>query len=382
MIHTRRTAGVQGLLDEPPPPFRVAYLQPYHNGSYFNIPLGVDAVEMDALLPFQLTSGGKVSVDPLFWGGDTTQPVRVVENGNLKDHDPQPDQPPNATFGYPSMIGNTFCHASNSMTHNSGWNGICGVLNSANPRQAWTGQPLNRPTGTESVKMYGAESNMPTGIRGLDDLYGDGRRGAHGGGECGGIGGAIRQHEYDAAIAGNQQAIYHKIGINLDGYTMLSACTPTVTHSAPRGPGWRWPAYKADTNFNQGAPQSCSTRWQEPRANNTYGRATPTGVVMGTTLALPLSYNISGISDPLLSALAWTMQHFGMVVVDVVGWTPRYAINLEKTRDAAWTARSNTTFHTPLVNLFTDCVFIHDISPTTPGGAGTPRCPPPPELEP
>lgn len=358
----RRRRGVKGVYDVEPPPFRDYLLQPYTSASIWNTPIGNAADEQPADLNNVTTSAGKVSVDPVHLGMDPAAEIHPLTNGNTKDHETLPDPPLANRF----PVGATV-RIADSVTHNSGWNGIMGLLNSADITTAYTGQPMNRPTSADDPECYGAVDLLPTGIRGLDDLKGDGRRGAHGGGRCGGIGGTLRSWEYDAAVAGNEQAIYHRLAINVYGVTCLSKNPPPVPGSTPSGAGWRWPAYKADSNFNVSG------------MNNTYGRndGTHDGMVMGSLLALPLGYDLSGISDPLVQALGWTLLNFGAHIVDVVGLTARSAVSVENPSKAAWDARNTTTFHGALATLLSDLVLIHDCSPTTPGGAGSPRVAPP-----
>jgi hypothetical protein len=103
---------------------------------------------------------------------------------------------------------------------------------------------------------------------------------------------------------------------------------------------------------------------------------------MGALLALPEGYSLAGLTDPLLAAMGWTLKNFGCHIVDSVGVTPRAAFSVEETRDTAWGARSNATFHTPLATLLAALVLVDDCSPTLPGGAGSPRVPLPLPVEP
>lgn len=350
--------------------YRDYLLQPYNSSSIWNTPIGTLADEVTADLPVQFNSAGKVSVDPIHLAMTPGAPIRQIRNGTTLNHTTMPVLSASATIGNPG-VADPRVHIGDSITHNSGWNGIFGGLDADDITLAWTGQALNRLTATDQPQIYRTGSGYPTGNRGHDDLLGDGRKGAHGGGQCGGIGGTLRDWEYDAALAGDVTAIKHRLAINTYSPTSLSQANQGFG-AGLSGDGWRWPAYKADSDFTT------------PGANNYYGRTGVgyDGVVMGSLLALPGSYPITGIADPVAAALAWTLKNFGCQIVDVVGLTPRYAFSVENNRKAAWDGRSVSAFHQPLMTLITSLVLIDDCMPATPGGAGSPRTTPPLPLAP
>lgn len=352
----------------PPPGYRDYLLQPYNNVSIWNTPIGDNADEVPADLTQLLNSSGEVDVDPIRLCMDPTEEIHPITNGVILNHVTMPvlsaanSMPPGSTVRIPDSI-----------THNSGWNGIFAGLNAVDQTKAWTGQALNRPTSADEPTMYRTGPNYPTGIRGLDDLKGPGRKGAHGGGQCGGIGGTLREWEYDLALTGEDQAIYHRLALNVYSTTCLSQFNNASRLGAGlAGAGWRWPAYRADAEM------------LTPGQGGYYGRndGSHNGVVMGSLLALPEGYSLAGLTDPLLAAIGWTLLNFGCHIVDSVGVTPRAAFSVEQTRDSAWAARSNATFHTPLAGLLADLVLIDDCLPTSLGGAGSPRVPAPLPLAP
>lgn len=336
--------------------------QPYDEMSIWNTPVGITADEKPANLPANYTSTGKISVDPISLTMDQNAPIRTFSNGTMLN---KVDVGPVAVGN--QVPANSKCRIYDSVTWNSGWNGLTGLLfqsttgfSTPTPqRYAWSAQPLYRPTSANDPQAYRTGDNYPTGIRGLDDLFGDGRKGCHGGGQCGGIGGAIRAWEYDDALADGYN-INHRLALNVHGVTCLSQADKGLG-AGLSGPGWRWPAFKADTDFNT------------PGANNYYGRTTPAGVVMGSLLALPSGYDLSGITDPLVKSIGWALLKFGCHIVDVTGFTARYAFTVEKSREDAWNARPVSTFHQALMGLITDLVLIDDCTPTNPGGVGTLR---------
>lgn len=339
--------------------------QPYDEFSIWNTPIGSSASEVAADLPANYNSAGKISIDPIYLSMDPAAPVRTFSNGTMLN---KVDVGPLSVGS--QVPANSMCRILDSVQWNSGWNGITGLLfqsttgfSTPTPtRYAWSAQPLYRPTVASDPQAYRTGPNYPTGIRGLDDLFGDGRKGAHGGGQCGGIGGTIRAWEYDKALTGAfAQAIDHRLALNVHGLTCLSSDDPGLGGGLS-GPGWRWPAYKADTDFDN------------PGTNNEYGRDVGyDGVVMGSLLALPAGYSLSGITDPLVKAIAWSLKNFGCHIVDVTGWTARYAFSVEKTRETAWNSRPVSTFHQALMTVIQDLVLINDCTPTTPGGAGSLR---------
>jgi hypothetical protein len=257
------------------------------------------------------------------------------------------------------LPSDALCRIPDDITHDSGWNGITAVLHAGDNTRAWTGQPLHRPNAAADPQMYFTGGNYPTGVRGLDDLYGDGRKGAHGGGGLGGIGGTIRAWEYDAALGGGYR-IQHRLALNVHGLTCLSQA----------GGGWRWPAYRADAEaFIEGD-------------EGFYGRTGQgyDGVRMGSLLALPYGYDLSQITDPLVFSIGWALHNFGAHIVDSTG-NARYAFSCEANRETAWLGRP-ASFHQELMSLITDLVLIDDCTPVTPGGSGSPRTAPPRPLAP
>lgn len=374
----RRRRGAQGNVSVPPAPYRDYLVQPYTSptetttGSIWNTPLGDAADERPAGLPVAYNAAGKVTIDEIWLCMDPAAPVKPISNGTTLNHNTMPALSASAVIGYPSVASPQVRIAASDI-HDSSWNGIFGGLKHDDQTKAWTGQALNRNVAADNPQIYRTGSNYPTGIRGLDDLRGDGRKGAHGGGQCGGIGGAITRAEYDAAVAGNPQAINHRLCLNVDSKICLSQANQGFG-TGLSGPGWRWPAYRADAEAF------------DPSGEGFYGRTGTgfDGMVMGSLLGLPLGYNISGITDPLVHSIAWAALNFGFQIVDSTGGinNPRYAISCAWDRETAWMARNVVTFHQALMGVITSLVLIHDCTPTTPGGAGNPRAPYPLPLAP
>ena len=355
MIARRRQRGVGGRVNHPPAPYRDHLLQPYDNTSVWNTPLGDAADEVAADLPVAFTAAGKVSIDEIQLAMDTGAPVKAISNGTLVNNVTKPALPDAS-----KLPADAHCRMGDTIVHDSTWNGITGALHDTDDTLAYTGQPLYRPTSADDPKMYFTAGSYPTAIRGLDDLYGNGRKGAHGGGSLGGIGGTIRAWEYDQALS-DDYLINHRLALNVHALNCLSR-VDNALGSGLSGPGWRWPAFRADAEFNQVG------------ASGYYGRTGVgyDGVVMGSLLGLPLGYDLSGISDKLAYSIGWALLHFGAHITDSTG-NARYAFSCENSRKTAWLARSTSTFHPQLMTPITDLVLIDDCTPDTPGGTGSPR---------
>jgi hypothetical protein len=232
----RSTMGVKGtqqppeVVDPEPPPYRDHLLQPYDSTSIWNTPIGDAAAEAPAGLADALYNANDyVTVDPIHLAFDASASIKTVAsggyvNGNDIGLPPASNQIP----------AGSHARIPDSMTHDSSWNGIAGILHDTDSTLAWSGQPLYRPnSSTDPTMRYTPE--MGLGIRGLDNLYGDGRKGAHGGSALGGIGGTIRAWEWQGT-----DPIKHRLAVNLYGRRFL--CRDDG--------GYVWPAYKADTGYS------------------------------------------------------------------------------------------------------------------------------------
>jgi hypothetical protein len=129
------------------------------------------------------------------------------------------------------------------------------------------------------------------------NLYGEGIRGAHGGSGLSAIGGAIRVGEFQAGV------IRHVLKMNLNGQEAISGT----------GGGYRWPAVKADTNY------------ESPESGNYYGGSVPE-LKMGALLAirpddfdaLVASFESSGQVPATIIATA--LRDYGAYIVDTTAW--------------------------------------------------------------
>lgn len=324
-----------------------------NDGSVWNTPIGASATLLPAGLADALGNAqNRVTVDPIFVAMNTSSPVKDLTystrvNGN--------------TIGVPpnQVPQNTTVRIPNSMTHQSQWNGCAAIIDGTDDNAFWTGQPLDRAATADNPGWYYTPVTDDA-VRGRDTLDGLGRLGSHGGSGLSALGGCLREWEY----YGSGQ-IRHALSINLFGERFLS---PSDDGSSESGPGYRWPARKADSGFNSGTNTGNS---------NNYGRTTPaySGMKMGTLLCLPAGYDASWITDSLVQRMAWTMEKFGGYVVDN---TKRdvHAFSVEESIEIAWRDRG-ATFHGELMALMNDLYYVDNSGSGAVGGGGAFRTTPP-----
>lgn len=197
-----------------------------------------------------------------------------------------------------------------------------------------------------------------------EDLYGEGRTGAHGGSKLSSLGGSIRMGELRPGQQGMRHALKVALFKQMDYYNcaLTSEC-------------YRWPASTADSG-----------------AVNDYGSTTNNpnrAMKMGALLAIPPSVDIDslGLSDPGRQ-LAWTLQNYGAYIVDSYGG-PVFGLDAESGPDGDKGAEffSDYGFHittyagsgSPWTNDLQKIIpllaVVDNNSPTSIGGGGTPRQP-------
>ena len=342
---------------------RNARLHPFDSRSMWNMPIGSDAVLRPAGLADALgATNQRVTVDPLIAGFSESDPVYEMRTITYVRN--SSGAIVNLTGVYVIPAG-TMVHVPAGTVHDARWNGIAGfLLQGTGGRYAFHGQAVEVDTGTGLAPGWGRTSKThedgtagPANIRGWVDLLGSGRSGAHGGGGNSGIGGCVRAWEWDAmGLATYPQ---HALSMNLHGLRFLSNALS----------GYRWPAFKADTGYN------------DPAHQNYYGRTgvsdgeggTYDGMRMGTLLCLPSGYDRTWITDPKAFALSRSLEYYGAYVCDVTT-SDRHAFTVEKTRESAWN-NQGTTFHRELMTVINALKYVDNNSETTIGGGGTPRVP-------
>jgi len=198
-----------------------------------------------------------------------------------------------------------------------------------------------------------------------EDLYGDGRTGAHGGSKLSALGGSIRVGELRPGQQGMRHALKVALFKQMDYYncSLTSEC-------------YRWPASTADSG-----------------AANDYGSLTNSqnrAMKMGALLAIPASVDINSlglVSEPGRQ-LAWTLQNYGAYIVDSYGG-PVFGLDAESGPDGdkgkeflldygfsiSTYAGSHSAWTNDLQKIIPLLAVVDNNSPTSIGGGGTPRQP-------
>lgn len=192
---------------------------------------------------------------------------------------------------------------------------------------------------------------------GYVSLYGDGRKGAHGGSALSAIGGTIRLGELQPG-----SVIRHALKVNLYAAENLYYDDDTK--------GYRWPAFTAD-NY----------------AEDFYGGTFPP-LRMGSLLALPESvYDTLLLETEPARILARAFRDYGAYVVDDTYWDV-YAIETEWGPEGrvvdefadTWgfpfhESSKNTPWSRDMDQIFTNLYVVDNNSPDSIGGGGTTRAP-------
>jgi hypothetical protein len=207
-----------------------------------------------------------------------------------------------------------------------------------------------------------------------EDLYGEGRTGAHGGSNLSAIGGSIRLGELRPGQIGMRHALKVALFGQMDYYncSLKSEC-------------FRWPASVADGHG----------LGDYGTYNNNQNRA----MKMGALLAIPASVDITNIgleSEPGRQ-LAWTLQNYGAYIVDSYGGAA-FGLDVEEGPDVAplstgllghkreqffddWgynieaRVRDDTPWSHDLQRIVPLLAVVDNNTPTNIGGGGTPRQP-------
>jgi hypothetical protein len=338
--------------------------QPFASNSIWNMPIGTGAVYVAANLP----------ANP---GSDNWTPMPQIDD----EHIVLKPTAPLTTINYSSAgwSGTSRCNATgngsggglpvsvpipaNYLVPNDNTNSGSAFL-LADGRTIVQSQPFTRCTAGGSATGIIKFANV--------DLYGDGILGAHGGSRLSAIGGSIRVGE----LRPGQQGPKHALKLNVDAPRALYKCTTAANC-------FRWPAATADSG-----------------AVGDYGTATNnqnTAMKMGALLAIPASVNITAMgleSDPG-KQLAWTLQNYGMYIVDATGG-PAYALSAENGPDGSKRTEfqsdygyaleqrinDNTAWSRDVQRLMTALSVVNNNSATSIGGGGTPRQPLAPAIVP
>ncbi len=202
------------------------------------------------------------------------------------------------------------------------------------------------------------------------DLYGNGITGAHGGSGMSVLGGTLRMGELRPGGTGPR----HALKLDVDPAEVLYRCTTMADC-------FRWPAKTADA-----------------LAVGLYGINNPNvslAMKMGALLAIPAHVDLNSLNLETEPArqMAWTLQNYGMYIVDVTTGAA-YVIATEDGVDGAFTrqflqdwgfpfeqrVRDNTPWVRDMQRMLTALHVVDNNTAATPGGGGTPLQPLAPPL--
>jgi len=328
---------------------RDPYQWPFSKESIWNMPIGSNAVYVDA----QITDpGGPAWVvyhDPVImtpdeplmdfykwednlWGGERCEP------GDLKGQLPVPND-----FFLP-YTGQTVDHSAGILMQDHRTIKHTHPIHRCPENDFWT---------TKVHDFYGTS-----------DIYGDGIQGAHGGSALSGVGGTIRLGEFPSG------EIHHALKISMKG-AMYYYYDPNEAT-----PGYRWPANKADGY-----------------ASTKYGGTIP-GLRMGSLLALPPNFDINQLQTEPARILAKALQDYGAYTVDdswdwdvvklPVEISPEGSVDAEFAQTYGYEMEQPDShpWSQDLITIYTNLHLVDNNGPDNIGGGGTPRAPLAPDFLP
>jgi len=334
------------------PAERNAYLWPFAQNSIWNTPIGSDARMVPAGIKQASQAGMTFDEDILVFTPD--EPLLDVwynpAGWDASKNRCEPDtslaihKTPFVSIPYPrgfEVSASTW----DGSTPNSG---IAVLLNDR--ETIWQGQPFAycNPGSNDATILVDF---------GYVDLYGDGRKGAHGGSALSAIGGTVRLGELQPG-----SVIRHVLKVNLYAAENLYYDNDTK--------GYRWPAFTAD-NY----------------AADIYG-GTFRPLRMGSLLALPESvHDTLTLETEPARILARAFRDYGAYVVDDTYWDV-YAIETEwgpqgrvvDEFEDTWgfpfhESSKNTPWSRDMDQIFTNLHVVDNNSIDSLGGGGSPRVP-------
>lgn len=191
----------------------------------------------------------------------------------------------------------------------------------------------------------------------IQNIYGPGYYGAHGGSGLSAIGGTIRVGEL---MPGS--VIRHVMKVNLYAARNLA-------YFQDGSPGYRWPALRSDSY-----------------ASGVYGGSNA-ALEMGSLLALRPDFNVNSLRTEPARILAQAFRDYGAYVVDDTAWNAAaLVIEVGPDGDVAEefedeygypirTSDSNSPWYQDLASIFSQLHVIDNNSEGSIGGGGTPRQP-------
>lgn len=337
---------------------RDPYKWPFASNSIWNMPIGKGAVYVAAKLPAVPSNNIWAPMPQLDLERIILRPealkTKVAYNGT--------GWTPNGNRCTPgTAILATLPIPNEFLVPNSLYNNGAAVIE-ADGRTLTQTQPLTRCSFGSTATALGTFPPL--------DLYGDGIAGAHGGSGLSTLGGTLRLGE----LRPGGKAPRHALKLDVDSMEVLYPCK--VMSEC-----FRWPAKVADS-----------------AAVGYYGKKNGSpnpAMKMGALLAIPVSVDINklGLETEPGKQLAWTLQNYGMYIVDTTGG-PGYAIAVEDGADGSFAtqfkkdwgfpmeqrAKDNTPWTRDFQRLITLLSVINNNSPTSIGGGGTPLQPLAPAL--
>lgn len=327
---------------------RDPYKWPFSSTSIWNMPIGNAAVYVAANLPAvpsnniwapmpqldleRIILRPEALKTPVAWNGTgwTTGGDRCVPSSTVLTSLPMPNE---------------------YLVPNSMYNNGAAIVE-ADGRTVTQTQPLARCAFGGSATALGTFPPV--------DLYGDGLYGAHGGSYLSTLGGTLRIGELRPG--GNPPR--HALKLDVDPAEVLYPCQVQADC-------FRWPAKTADS-----------------AAIGLYGSKNPhpnPALKMGALLAIPASVDLTrlGLETEAGQQLAWTMQNYGIYIVDSTGGAA-YAISVEDGSDGSFAqqfandwgfpmeqrVRDNSPWSRDFQRLIVALYVIDNNSATTIGGGG------------
>lgn len=321
---------------------RDPWKHPFSKNSIWNTPIGSGAQVVHAGIKPATEAGATIDENILI--GRKDAPLRDMLS-----------QPSNAFMNYSYRCGGSGVMArvpwpDGFMTHrNGGTPNHSGAILMPDGHTLHQSQPITRCSTTSAIT---SRYRYPDG-----DLFGDGIKGAHGGGGNSSMGGTLRLGE---CVPGGR--IPHALQINLFARINLSTSNG----------GFRWPAWKADSGYNQAG------------GFNYYGGSNPQ-VRMGSLLCLKPDFNVAGLRTGAGKIIAQCMKEYGAYVVDNSAWNV-WSLNPEMSPDgrckdefkAKWgfditqygPGYQPTPWSQDMRDIFTNLHCVINNSPTSIGGGG------------